>query len=66
MPNEKPNPDDTLSKVLAYVDSPFKLIAVLVMGGCGLLRVFSLAEPRIVGGGISGEPENALHRRRQN
>jgi len=32
MPNEKPNPDDTLSKVLAYVDSPFKLIAILVMG----------------------------------
>jgi len=32
MPNEKPNPDDALSKVLAYVDSPFKLIAILVMG----------------------------------
>lgn len=32
MPEEKLNPNDTLSKVLAYVDSPFKLIAILVMG----------------------------------
>lgn len=32
MPDEKLNPNDTLSKVLAYVDSPFKLIAILVMG----------------------------------
>jgi len=32
MPEEKLNPNDTLSKVLAYVDSPFKLIALLVMG----------------------------------
>jgi len=31
MPDEKLNPNDTLSKVLAYVDSPFKLIAMLVM-----------------------------------
>ena len=31
MPNEKPNPDDTLSKVLAYVDSPFKLFALILM-----------------------------------
>jgi hypothetical protein len=29
---EKLNADDTLSKVLAYVDSPFKLVAVVVMG----------------------------------
>jgi hypothetical protein len=28
---EKLNANDTLSKVLAYVDSPFKLIAVVVM-----------------------------------
>lgn len=32
MPEDKLNPNDTLSKVLAYVDSPFKLIAILVMG----------------------------------
>lgn len=32
MPDEKLNPNDTLSKVLAYVDSPFKLISILVMG----------------------------------
>ena len=25
-------PDDALSKVLAYVDSPFKLFAVILMG----------------------------------
>jgi hypothetical protein len=29
---EKLNADDTLSKILAYVDSPFKLVAVVVMG----------------------------------
>jgi hypothetical protein len=28
----KLNADDTLSKILAYVDSPFKLVAVVVMG----------------------------------
>ena len=32
MPSENLNPNDTFSKVLAYVDSPFKLIAILVMG----------------------------------
>lgn len=40
MPNEKPNPDDTLSKVLAYVDSPFKLIAILVMGVVAFVGYF--------------------------
>ncbi len=28
---EKLNANDTLSKVLAYVDSPFKLIALILM-----------------------------------
>lgn len=32
MSDDKLNPSDTLSKVLAYVDSPFKLIAVVIMG----------------------------------
>lgn len=32
MSDEKLNANDTLSKVLAYVDSPFKLIAILIMG----------------------------------
>ena len=31
MAEEKLNADDTLSKVLAYVDSPFKLFAVILM-----------------------------------
>jgi hypothetical protein len=31
MTNEKLNANDTLSKVLAYVDSPFKLFAVILM-----------------------------------
>ena len=32
MAEEKLNANDTLSKVLAYVDSPFKLFAVILMG----------------------------------
>jgi hypothetical protein len=31
MAEEKLNANDTLSKVLAYVDSPFKLFAVILM-----------------------------------
>ena len=31
MSDDKLNPNDTLSKVLAYVDSPFKLIAIVIM-----------------------------------
>jgi len=32
MADEKLNANDTLGKVLAYVDSPFKLFAILIMG----------------------------------
>ena len=32
MSDEKLNPNSTLDKVLGYVDSPFKLFAILVMG----------------------------------
>lgn len=32
MSEEKLNPDSTLDKVLSYVDSPFKLMAIVIMG----------------------------------
>lgn len=32
MSEEKPNANSTLDKVLGYVDSPFKLFAILIMG----------------------------------
>ena len=42
MPNEKPNPDDTLSKVLAYVDS-HGLLSLAVNGGSAEERVQATA-----------------------
>ena len=32
MPEERLNPNSVLDRVLGYVDSPFKLFAILVMG----------------------------------
>lgn len=41
MSDDKLNPNDTLSKVLAYVDSPFKLIAVVIMGVLAFVGYFA-------------------------
>lgn len=41
MSDDKLNPSDTLSKVLAYVDSPFKLIAVVIMGVLAFVGYFA-------------------------
>lgn len=41
MSEDKLNPNDTLSKVLAYVDSPFKLIAVVIMGVLAFVGYFA-------------------------
>lgn len=35
------NPNDTLSKVLAYVDSPFKLIAIVIMAVLAFVAYFA-------------------------
>jgi len=40
MSDGKPNPDTTLDKVLGYVDSPFKLFAILIMGAMAFAGYF--------------------------
>ena len=39
--DNKLNPNDTLSKVLAYVDSPFKLIAIVIMAVLAFVGYFA-------------------------
>lgn len=41
MSDDKLNPNDTLSKVLAYVDSPFKLIAIVIMAILAFVGYFA-------------------------
>jgi hypothetical protein len=50
MSDEKPS--DILSKVLSYVDSPFKLFALILMAVFCVCWVLCLAEPRTVDGRV--------------
>ena len=41
MSDDKLNPNDTLTKILAYVDSPFKLIAIVIMAVLAFVGYFA-------------------------
>ena len=41
MSEDKLNPNDTLTKILAYVDSPFKLIAIVIMAVLAFVGYFA-------------------------
>ena len=66
MADEKLNPNSVLDKVLGYVDSPFKLFAVLVMGGCCVFGVYVLAKPIVFNIRVSRAKEDAKHQRGKN
>jgi hypothetical protein len=64
MSDEKLNPNSTLDKVLGYVDSPFKLFAILVMGVVAFVWVYVLAKSIVPNLCVPRAEEDAKHPRR--
>lgn len=62
---ERPDPQDTLGRILSYVDSPFRLLAIVVMGVLAFVGWFLYSNQDIILGSYREHqklPEIAEHR----